>query len=125
MNSNQINMISNNVNGIQSSKQKLKMIQYLKKVIPQGILFFQKTHSTESNEVSWTDEFNTILFFSHRLLNSCGVLICFLGQYDVNFLNQISDSKGGILILNVKMDAKIFVLINLYNPNTENEQVEL
>ena len=31
-------------------------------------------------------------------------------------------NKYRILILNVTINAKNFVLINLYNPNTENEQ---
>ena len=35
------------------------------------------------------------------------------------------DNKGCILILNPTIDAKNFLLINLYNPNTENEQVEV
>ena len=35
------------------------------------------------------------------------------------------NNKGRILILNVIIDAKNFVLIYLYNPNTENEQVEV
>ena len=34
-------------------------------------------------------------------------------------------NKGHILILNATIDAKNFVLINLYNPNTENEQGEV
>ena len=102
------------------------MIQYFKnKLLPQGILFFQETHSTESYEVSWGDEFNVSFFFSHGSSNSCGVLIGFLGQFNVNILNQICDNKGHILILNATIDAKNFVLINLYNPNTENEQVEV
>ena len=38
MNSNQISMISNNVNDIQSTKNRLKMIQYFKnKLLTQGI----------------------------------------------------------------------------------------
>ena len=126
MNSNQINMISNNVNSIQSTKKRTKMIQYFKnKLLPQGILFLQETHSTESNEASWRDEFNASLFFSHGSSNSCGVLIGFLGQFNVNILNQMCDNKGRILILNATIDAKNFLLINLYNPNTENEQVEV
>ena len=40
-------------------------------------------------------------------------------------LNQMSNNKGGILILNVTIDAKNFVLINLYNLDTENEKVEV
>ena len=40
-------------------------MQYFKdKLLPQGILFLQETHSTESNEASWRDEFNATLFFS-------------------------------------------------------------
>ena len=35
------------------------------------------------------------------------------------------DNKGRILILNVTIDVKNFVLINLYYPNTENEQVKV
>ena len=126
MNSNQINMISNNVNGIQSTKKRTKMIQSFKnKLLPQGILFLQETHSTESNEASWRDEFNASLFFSHGSSNSCGVLIGFLGQFNVNILNQMCDNKGRILILSATIDAKNFLLINLYNPNTENEQVDV
>ena len=45
--------------------------------------------------------------------------------FDVKVLNQMSNNKGGILILNVTIDAKNFVLINLYNLDTENEKVEV
>ena len=86
-------------------------MQYFKnKLLPQGILFLQETLFTGSNEASWRGEFNATLILS---LHSCGVSIGFLGQYDVNFLNQMSDSSGRILILNVTIDAKHFVVINL------------
>ena len=43
MNSNEINMISNNVNGIQSTKKRSKVIQYFKnKLLPQGFFSFKK-----------------------------------------------------------------------------------
>ena len=40
-------------------------------------------------------------------------------------LNQMYNNKGRILILNVTIDAKNFILINLYNLDTENEKVEV
>ena len=41
-NTNQINMISNKVNGMQSTRKRLKMIQYFKnKLLLQGLLLFQ------------------------------------------------------------------------------------
>ena len=68
MNSNQINIISNNVNGIQSTRKSLKIIQYFKnKLLPKRIFFLQETCSFKSNEVSWRDEFNATLFLSHGL----------------------------------------------------------
>ena len=107
MNSNQINMISNNINGIHSTKKRFKMIQYFKnKVLPlrQGILFLQETHSTESDEASCRDEFNGTLFFSHESSNSCRVLISSFGRFDVNVLNQMCDNKGHILILDSRCE---------------------
>ena len=65
MSSNQISTILSNVNEIQSTKKRLKMIQYFKnKLLSQGILFLQETHSTDSNEASWRDEYNATFFFS-------------------------------------------------------------
>ena len=92
------------------------MIQYFNYLWE--ILFLQETHSTESKLPS-KREVNGTLFFSHGLSNYCRVLIGFLGQCDVNVLNQMSDNKGNILILNVTIDVKNFVLINLYTPNTK------
>ena len=37
----------------------------------------------------------------------------------------MSDIKGRILIINITIDVKKFVLINLYNLNTENEEAEV
>ena len=34
------------------------------------------------------------------------------------------DKNGRILILGVKVDETNFVLVNIYNPNTETEQVK-
>ena len=46
-------------------------------------------------------------FFSPMdCLIPCGVLIGFLGQFDVNVLNQMSDNKGCILILIKTIDTK-------------------
>ena len=104
-------MIQNNVNDIQSTKKRLKMTQYFKnKLLPQGIFFLQETHYLKYNEVSWRDEFNATLFFSNEFSNFCGVLIGFLEQFDV-VLNQMSDNKGYLLILNVTMDPKKIVFI--------------
>ena len=47
-----LNFLSNNVNGLNSSKKRIKIFEYLKKIANNGTLFLQETHS--SNELSST-----------------------------------------------------------------------
>ena len=42
----------------------------------------------------------------------------------MNILNIRSDNLGRILVIEVKIDDSVFVLINIYNPNTKSEQLQ-
>ena len=58
---NQLNFkfLSNNVKGLQSTKKRLKLFNFLKnKIGPTGILFLQETHSSVEKE-NWIDDFTT------------------------------------------------------------------
>ena len=61
--------------------------------------------------------------FSHGVTNSCGVLIAYVGKMSFIFNKQKTDKAGGILILNITIDTEQCILINLFNANTETEQV--
>ena len=56
-------------------------------------------------------------------MNSCGIAIGCIASNKVNVLDKKVDKNGRILILDVKIDESNFVLVNIYNPNTEREQV--
>ena len=114
------------MNGIQTTKKRLKLIEYFKSNLnSEGFLFLQETHSTLKDEVNWTQEFKGQLFFSHGKSSSCGVLICYFGSKNLKIRNKIADKDGRILILEIELDDQSFTLINLYNPNTESEQLEV
>ena len=98
-----LSFITNNVKGIQYMKKRLKLVEYFKSKIT--------THG------------NT--FFSHGKRNSCGVLICYIGTHNFVVNNQKTDNDGRILILGVTINDVNFVLINVYNANTETEQVSV
>ena len=51
-------------------------------------------------------------------------MICFRGSENFFIRNKLSDNDWCILILDVDIDAENFVLINLYNPNIEPEQLK-
>ena len=119
------NFLCNNVKGLQTSKKRLKLFSYFKnKIFLNGIIFLQETHSTKENEIKWKDEFDGDLYFSHGKSNSCGVLIGFSGNKTFTVKKRLCDENGRILILETLIDDSEFILINLYNANTESEQIQ-
>ena len=64
--------------------------------------------------------------FIYAKTNSCGVAIRYIGSNKVDVLDKKkkkNDKNGRILILDVKVDETNFVLVKIYNSNTETEQV--
>ena len=121
---NNLSFISNNVKGLQAISKRIKIFEYLKNyVTSNGFIFLQETHSSVKDEKIWNDEFGGQLFFSHGKTNSCGVAIGFVGTKALNILNIRRDNLGRILVIEVKIDDSVFVLINIYNANTESEQL--
>ena len=59
-----LRFLSNNVNGLRSSKKRVKMFEYFKGVIVNnGIIFLEETHSSEDTFNEWRGGFKGELFF--------------------------------------------------------------
>ena len=120
-----LKFISNNVKGIQSKKKRLKIIENIKsKLGTNSFLFLQETHSTKEVETKWKDDFKGPVFFSHGQSNARGVLISYVGNRNFKVNSELTDKAGRILILDVIIEGENILLINLYNPNTEQEQLK-
>ena len=62
--SNNLTLLTNNVKGLQSSKKRIKLIEYFRsKLNHNGFLFLQETHPTIKNENTWVNDFNGPVFF--------------------------------------------------------------
>ena len=118
--------VTNNVKGLQSSKKRLKLIEYLKnKLESNGVLFLQETHSISNDKNAWADDFKGQVFFSHGASNFCGVLIAYLGSKSLVVKNKRNVEAGFILKLDVLIDHNDHILVNIYNANTETEQINV
>ena len=118
--------IKNNVKGLQSTKKRLEFIEYLKdKLKSNGVIFLQETHSVSDDESTWADDFKGRVFFSHGTSNSHGVSIAYLGSKCFVAKNKRNDDAGRILILDVTFNDTDYILINIYNTNTETEQIKV
>ena len=88
-------------------------------------MLLQETHSSSDDERKWHGNFGGNTSFSDGKRNSCGVLISYIGTHSFVVSKQKTDNDGRILILDVTINDANFVLINLYNANTETEQVSV
>ena len=121
-----LSFITNNVKVIQSYRKRLKLIQYFKvKIGSTGALFLQETHSSSKVKQNWKEDFKGHAFFFHGKTNSCSVLTAYFGKETFAIKEQETDKEGRILILDVSVNDSEYILINLYNANTEKEQINV
>ena len=123
MNSDNLKFMSNNVKGIQKSEKRIKIFEYLKNgICPNGFFFLQETHSSVDDEKRWCDELHGS-YFSHGKTNSDGVAIGYEGSKSFVLTNQTADKNGRLLLIEAIVNDVKFVLINIYNCNTESQQL--
>ena len=104
MPSKSLSFITNNVKRIQSSKKRLKLIQYFKdKIGSTGILFLQETHSNSKMERKLKEDSKDQVFFSHGKTNFCGVLTAHFGKETFFVGKQETDKEDRILTLSVSI----------------------
>ena len=123
---NKLRFITNNVKGIQSFRKRLKLVQYFKsKTGVCGLLFLQETRSNSKVEQKWKEDFHGKVFFSQGKTNFCAVLIAYFWTEKYIVKKQQTDHSGHILILDVSINDSEYNLIELYNANTEKEQIKV
>ena len=83
----------------------------------------QETHSTLNDEKNWRKQWRGKLFFSHGTSNSTGVLVGFREGLDYSLNKEVKDNNGRILILDVEIQGKPYLIINLYADNDQAGQL--
>ena len=119
------NAITYNCNGLGNKKKRQKVFTYLKDKLKNGFVFLQETHSTENFEKERKSQWGGEIYFSHGTSNSTGCAIAFSNQFSFNIVSQVKDNNGRVLILKVNINGEIFLLINLYNANSEVDQISV
>ena len=110
---------------MRSSKKRVKMFEYFRsKIHNHGMVFLQETDSSEKSQNKWHNEFKEELHFSHGKNNSCGVMIWFINTKKHFGSKTSKASKGRIPIIEITIEEVHFILVNLYNANTQVEQIK-
>ena len=101
-----------------SKAKRLKTFQwyYSKKL---DIALTQETHSCKKNEQLWRDEWDGKVYFSHGESNARGACIFIRSYVQHEIHNEISDSDGRYVILDITIDGTRLTLASIYAPNTD------
>ena len=117
------NAISFNCNGLGNKGKRQKIFTFLREKLKNGFVFLQETHSVLNLEKEWKFQWGGDIYFSHGTSNSTGCAIAFSKDFSIKIVNQSKDNDGRLLILEAIINDKKFLLINLYNANTESDQL--
>ena len=63
--------------------------------------------------------------YSHKTANSCSVAIAFLESNTLEVAEAKNNDLGRILIVDIKTCDKELLFVNLYDANTEKEQLDI
>ena len=88
-------------------------------------MFLQETPSNIKVEQELKEDFYGQVFFFHGKTSSCGVVTAYFGTKKFSVKKQQTDQEDRILILGFSINYSIYILINLYNVNTEKEHIEV
>ena len=121
----EFNVITYNCNGLGDKKKRQKVFTFVRDKLKSGFVFLQETHSTEKFEKEWMSQWGGNIYFSHGTSNSTGCAIAFSENFSVKIVSETKDCFGRFLILESIINDEHFILINLYNANTELDQLNV
>ncbi len=84
----------------------------------------QETHSTLSTESMWKNQWGGNCLFAHGESNSRGVAILFKKDLPLRIIEKEIDPEGRYIWAKVEIQGNGMVLLNIYAPNSETEQIK-
>lgn len=106
-------------------KVKRKLVFDWLKEQHKGIILLQETHSTPDQEVAWKRQWGAPIHFSHGESNSGGVAILLPHNEQYTLKQILADREGRILILEMEIEGKNFILGNVYAPTKDKVDKQL
>ena len=110
--------MSLNVRGLHNSIKR-KCLYKLLRWQHTDICMIQESHSTDALAPLWEAEWGGKMFFSHGKSNARGTCILISNRFGGKIVNDYSDSNGRYVILEVEIEDKCFLFVNVYAPNSD------
>lgn len=114
------NVLSLNVNGLNSPVKRSKLVVKMKKENV-AIAYWQETHlSNSEHDKLKRMGFKNSYYSSHKSGKKRGVAILISNRTKFEFISEISDKEGRFILVKGKIDHKEVTLLNVYAPPGSN-----
>ncbi len=111
-----LNILSLNVNGLNSAVKRTRVLEYLhRKSISCALI--QDTHLKQSDVARFQDKYYKLAAFSCALNKTKGVLILVNRKLNLTIEHLGSDEKGRFVFIQCKIYNNRLALVSIYGPN--------
>ena len=116
-------LLTLNVRGLNKEGKRRSIFRYVKSKTC-DVCYLQETYSSKHIEQIWKNQWGGQMFFSHGSNHSKGVMILIRPGFNVEVEKMVCDVNGRYILLHAKLSGQKTVLLNVYAPTIENEQVD-
>jgi len=110
------------VRGLNKSTKRRALFRWLHKQ-NKDFTFLQDTYSSSHTAKIWEAEWGGKVLFNHGTNHSKGVMILLNPKLDCKIEKIAQDKNGRFVIVKLTIDDSHLVLVNIYSPNDDNQQV--
>ncbi len=111
-----LNILSLNVNGLNSAVKRTRVLEYLHcKSISCALI--QETHLKQSDVARFQNKYYKLAAFSCALIKTKGVLILVNRKLNLTIEHLGSDEKGRFVFIRCKIYNNRLALVSIYGPN--------
>jgi len=116
-------LLTLNVRGLNKEGKRRSVFRYVKsKNI--DVCYLQETYSCKNVEHEWKRQWGGHVFFSHGSNHAKGVMILIRPGFDLIVERCVCDEEGRYILLHAKVNNENVILLNIYAPNLECNQLE-
>ena len=113
-----LTIVSFNVNGLRNNLKRKTIFHFLK-MKKFDFILLQETHSNHTDEKLWKCEWGGDIFHSHGTNHCNGVAILVKKSLKYEQTATYIDQTGRILLIEIKLNDKVFVIGNVYAPTKD------
>ena len=113
-----------NCRGLGQGSKRRMVMNWLSKY-HNGVILLQETHTTELVEKVWRSEWKGQVEFCHGKSSARGVAILISNKLNIQINEIIRDNTGRFLLLDTTFEEQPLIIINVYAPTKDQQDLQL